>query len=60
MPHPLRAFHIFGDQFVELEALPDALPPSGYLWIGTSRSAFEAAIGDIQAKLLAWTSSTSS
>ena len=27
----------------------------GYLWIGTSRSAFEAAIGEVQARLLAWT-----
>jgi Mg2+ and Co2+ transporter CorA len=55
MPQPLRAFHIFGDQFVELEALPESLPPTGYLWIGTSRSAFETAIGDVQAWLLAWT-----
>jgi Mg2+ and Co2+ transporter CorA len=55
MPQPLRAFHIFGDQFVELATLPDALPASGYLWVATSRSAFETAIGEVQAKLLAWT-----
>jgi magnesium transporter len=55
MAQPLRAFHIFGDQYAELETLPDALPPNGYLWIGTSRSAFEASIAEIQAKLLAWT-----
>jgi len=55
MPQPLRAFHIFGDQFVELETLPAALPATGYLWIGTSRSAFETAIGEIQSNLLAWT-----
>jgi Mg2+ and Co2+ transporter CorA len=55
MPPPLRAFHIFGDQFAELEALPDALPATGYLWIGSSRSAFEAGLVEIQARLLAWT-----
>ena len=55
MPQPLRAFHIFGDQFAELETLPEALPPSGYLWVATSRSAFEAAIGEVQTRLLAWT-----
>ena len=55
MPQPLRAFHIFGDQFVELETLPDALPSSGYLWVAASRSTFETAIGELQTKLLAWT-----
>jgi magnesium transporter len=55
MPQPLRAFHIFGDQFAELETLPDALPSTGYLWIGSSRSAFNASIAEIQARLLAWT-----
>jgi Mg2+ and Co2+ transporter CorA len=55
MPQPLRAFHIFGDQFAELQALPDALPPNGYLWIGASRSAFEEALSEIQTKLLGWT-----
>jgi magnesium transporter len=55
MPQPVRAFHIVGDQFTELEALPEALPATGYLWIATARPAFEAALGDIQAKLQAWT-----
>jgi len=55
MPQPLRAFHVFGDQFAELDALPDALPPSGYLWIASSRSAFESAIAEVQTRLLAWT-----
>ena len=55
MPQPVRAFHIVGDQFTELEALPEALPATGYLWIATARPAFEAALGDLQAKLQAWT-----
>ena len=55
MPQPVRAFHIFGDQFTDLDALPRALPASGYLWIATTRSAFEAALPELQAKLQAWT-----
>ncbi len=55
MPQPVRAFHIFGDQFTELDALPGALPGTGYLWIATTRSAFEAALPEVQAKLQAWT-----
>ena len=55
MPQPVRAFHIFGDQFAELAAPPEALPPNGYLWIATTSSAFEAAIADVQARLQVWT-----
>src|SRR5438045_9108831 len=55
MPQPVRSFHIVGDQFSELEALPDALPPTGYLWDATTRAAFEAALPDVQARLQAWT-----
>jgi magnesium transporter len=35
--------------------LPRALPASGYLWLATTRSAFEAALPELQAKLQAWT-----
>jgi magnesium transporter len=55
MPQPVRAFHIVGDQFTELEALPEALPTTGYLWIATARPAFEAALPEVQARLQAWT-----
>jgi Mg2+ and Co2+ transporter CorA len=55
MPQPVRSFHIVGDQFTELEALPETLPPTGYLWVATTRSAFEAALPDVQARLQAWT-----
>ena len=55
MPQPVRAFHIVGDQFTELEAPPAALPATGYLWVATARPALEAALGDVQARLQAWT-----
>jgi magnesium transporter len=55
MPQPVRAFHIVGDQFTELEGLPETLPPLGYLWVATTRSALEAALPDVQARLQAWT-----
>ena len=42
MTQAVRAFHIVGDQFVELDALPEALPPTGYLWVASARPAFEA------------------
>ncbi len=55
MPQPVRAFHIVGDQFVELESVPDTLPATGYLWIASARPAFEAELGTVQQKLQAWT-----
>jgi Mg2+ and Co2+ transporter CorA len=55
MPQAVRAFHIVGDQFVELEALPEALPATGYLWVASARSAFEGELGVVQASLQAWT-----
>jgi len=55
MPQPVRSFHIVGDQFTELEALAETLPPTGYIWVATTRAAFEAALPDVQARLQAWT-----
>jgi magnesium transporter len=55
MPQPVRSFHIVGDQFTELDALPETVPAAGYLWVATTRAAFEAALPDVQAKLQAWT-----
>ena len=55
MAQPVRAFHIVGDQFTELDALPESLPPTGFLWIASTRSAFETALPDVQAKLQGWT-----
>ena len=36
----MRVFHIHGDRFVELPALPETLPETGFLWLGISRSVF--------------------
>ncbi len=55
MATPLRAFHIVGDQFTELEGLPETLPPQGYLWVATARPALEEVLPEVQARLQAWT-----
>jgi magnesium transporter len=51
----MRVFHGSADRFVELPALPDALPPTGYLWIGSARREFEVAVPQLQAALQRWT-----
>ena len=51
----MRIFHIAGDQFGELEALPDTCPGSGYLWIGTARAEFREKVGLLQGALQRWT-----
>jgi len=53
----MRVFHVQGDQFTELPALPDAAPAAGYVWIGIARGEFETNVGDIQAALQRWTAS---
>lgn len=52
---PVRVFHINADQFVELDAVPDRLPDTGYLWVGSARREFETHIGELQAALERWT-----
>ncbi|MEP7296450.1 MAG: magnesium transporter CorA family protein [Burkholderiales bacterium] len=51
----MRVFHVQGDQFTELHALPDAAPEAGYLWIGIARPAFETQNSALQAALQRWT-----
>ena len=51
----MRIFHIDGDQFSELLELPNALPSSGYLWVGSARREFEVGTPSIQAALQRWT-----
>jgi len=51
----MRIFHIQGDQFSELQSLPETAPLSGYLWVGIGRAAFEASFGTLQAALQRWT-----
>jgi magnesium transporter len=51
----MRVFHVGADQFVEFDAMPAALPASGFLWIGSGRREFEIGVADIQNHLQAWT-----
>ncbi|MCX7660969.1 MAG: magnesium transporter CorA family protein [Caldimonas manganoxidans] len=51
----MRIFHVRPDGFEERSALPAALPESGYLWLGLTRSEFEADIARVQSCLQAWT-----
>jgi len=53
----MRIFHVDADQFTELSALPEALPDTGYLWVGSGRRVFEVHTAEIQAALLRWTGS---
>lgn len=39
----------------ELAALPQELPPRGYLWVAPSRSEFETEVAGLQATLQRWT-----
>jgi len=50
----MRSFHVSAEQFVELRALPDALPPTGYLWVACSRRELEQELADLQAVLQRW------
>ena len=40
----MRIFHVSGEQFTELHALPESLPATGFLWLGTSRRVFELSL----------------
>jgi Mg2+ and Co2+ transporter CorA len=50
----MRAFHIEPDGFLELAALPDALPERGFLWLGYGRRAFEVGEAAAQQALTRW------
>ena len=51
----MRIFHVGPDGFTELDALPEALPEGGFLWIGSARREFEVNVATLQARLQAWT-----
>ena len=53
----MRVFHVQGDQFTELPALPEAAPDAGYVWIGIARAEFEVQNASVQAALQRWTGS---
>jgi magnesium transporter len=51
----MRIFHVRGEQFSELDALPDGLPAAGFLWLGCARREFELRSAEVQAALQRWT-----
>ncbi len=51
----MRVFHLSADQFTELDALPEALPAQGFLWVGSARREFEVRTPELQAALQRWT-----
>jgi len=51
----MRIFHIQGDQFTELQTLPEAAPAAGYLWVGVVRAEFGQGVASFQAALQRWT-----
>ncbi len=54
----MRIFHVGADHFTELDAMPDALPAQGFLWLGSGRREFEVGTADVQAALQRWTGGT--
>ena len=51
----MRVFHVSADQFKELDATPDTLPATGFLWLASGRREFEVRSGEWQAALQRWT-----
>ncbi len=50
----MRIFHITAEHFAELDALPEALPAQGFIWVGSGRREFEVQRGTLQSRLQAW------
>ena len=50
----MRVFHVDGDHFAELPALPASIPATGYLWVGVARPEFRAQVGELQEALQRW------
>jgi magnesium transporter len=51
----MRVFHIGAEQFTELAGIPEVLPATGFLWLGSARREFELGAADLQATLQRWT-----
>ncbi len=52
----MRIFHITADQFTELNELPEQMPTTGYLWVGSARREFEVNTQQLQSSLQRWAS----
>jgi len=50
----MRVFHVRADGFTELDALPEALPATGFLWVGSARREFEVRTAELQERLQRW------
>ena len=50
----MRVFHVSAERFTELSGWPDALPASGFLWLGLQRSELQAQATELQTALLRW------
>ncbi|HSM22322.1 MAG TPA: magnesium transporter CorA family protein [Rubrivivax sp.] len=53
----MRVFHVSGEQFTELPALPHELPATGFVWLAAARREFEVHAAEVQAALQHWTGS---
>lgn len=51
----MKIFHVTTEQFIELPELPEQMPPTGYLWVGSARREFEVNTAGLQAALQRWT-----
>jgi len=51
----MRVFLVSAEQFTELDALPEALPAQGFIWVGSARREFELRNAELQAALQRWT-----
>lgn len=51
----MRIFLITNERFEALDALPDTLPPDGFIWVGSGRREFEVQREALQAALQRWT-----
>jgi magnesium transporter len=50
----MRVFHVGADHFARLEGLPEALPATGFIWVGSGRGEFELQSAEVQTALQRW------
>ena len=50
----MRIFHVTPDRFIELGDLPETLPDTGFLWVGSARREFEVQGPRLQELLQRW------
>jgi Mg2+ and Co2+ transporter CorA len=50
----MRVFHVEPGGITELQALPEQLPASGFVWVGSARREFELQSPALQAQLQRW------